>query len=72
MNGNYCKDAVLRAVKLNSFLESRRWVTVNGVAERLKCSVPCARKWLDAASLVLPMTQQIKHTGARGQPAISM
>ena len=69
MNGNYCKDAVLRAVKLNSFLESEGWVTVSDVASYLKCSRPCAKKWLDAVSFVLLVTEQVKYTGRRGRPA---
>jgi hypothetical protein len=70
MNGSYCKDAVLRAVKLHEFLRTRDVVTVKQTAKHLECTGPCARKWLNAASLVLPITERILDNDTVGRPAI--
>ena len=65
------KDIMLRAVKIVTMLQDRKSITTRDVAAELDISFSVARKWIDAASRVLPVYEiGTKRVSQRGPEAI--
>jgi hypothetical protein len=58
MNGKYCKDAVVKAIKLHKFIIEGNEFMVKDITILLGCSWHCAKKWIDAASLCWPISEE--------------
>jgi hypothetical protein len=64
------RDVITRALMLTELFRSRN-VTISELSEHLEISKQMGRRWMVAASIVLPITEVgIKYTGGRGKPPI--
>jgi hypothetical protein len=64
------RDVITRALMITELFRSRD-VTIKELSEHLEISKQMGRRWMVAASLVLPITEVgMKFTGGRGKPPI--
>jgi len=65
------KDIMLRALKMVLMFQDRKEITTRDVAAELDISFQVARKWIDAASRVLPVYEVgTRRVSQRGPEAI--
>ena len=65
------KDIMLRALKMVLMFQDRREITTRDVAAELDISFSVARKWIDAASRVMPVYEVgTRRVSQRGPEAI--
>ena len=65
------KDIMLRALKMVLMFQDRREITTRDVAAELDISFQVTRKWIDAASRVLPVYEVgTRRVSQRGPEAI--
>jgi len=65
------KDIMARAVKIVTMFQDRREITTRDVAAELDISFQVARKWIDAASRVMPVCETgTRRVSQRGPEAI--
>jgi hypothetical protein len=62
---NY-RDAVGRALLLHQWFLRGEWHTANETAEYLGVTRPCAKRWIDAASIHLLITERTRPTDNTG------
>ena len=62
------KDSIYRALLLVKLFMHGRKLTMKQIAQELEISVTSARRWVDVASLLFPITSENKQQDGRGRP----
>ncbi len=65
--GGRC-EYIRRAIRLVTLLQSRKWITINEMAEEWGCDPKTARRWLDSAEQIMKLVVDYDSQGNPGLP----